>query len=131
MKSSELRVRNSHSIHNLAELRSEVRRLEHDIRVQEMELRSNLKALPSEAVKVGAGAVMPSLLKGKTAALALTAGAAIAGGIFARKRKGALAAAATTVATGAGGWKVAGITALAQLAFKLLANRSKKKNPVK
>lgn len=114
-------------INNLQDLRAAEKVLRNRIKVQEYEIRQNLKSLPSEAVKAGAGAVMPSLLTGKTAALALSAGAAIAGGFLARRKTSGLANVAAAATGVAGGWKVAGVTALAQLAFKLLSNRKGKK----
>lgn len=114
-------------INNLQDLKAAEKMLRNRIKVQEYEIRQNLKSLPSEAVKAGAGAVMPSLLTGKTAALALSAGAAIAGGFLARKKTSRLASVAAAATGVAGGWKVAGVTALAQLAFKLLSNRKNKK----
>lgn len=108
------------TIGNIHDLQAEAIRLNQSIKLQEEELRIHLKRLPREAMKVGMGNVVPSIINSKVAGLALTAGGALLGNYFLPK------AAASTAGVLGSTLKNAGLAKLGEMAYKWIFSKKKK-----
>ncbi|ULQ52617.1 hypothetical protein [Flavihumibacter fluvii] len=108
------------AITNINDLQIEARRISESLKMQEMEIRSHLKRLPREAMKVGVGNVVPSIINSKVAGIALTAGTALLGNYLLPK------AAISSASLLGGTLKKAGLATLGQMAMKWILKKKKK-----
>lgn len=108
------------TINTIQDLQAEASRLGASLKVQEAELRTHLKRLPREAMKVGVGNMVPSIINSKVAGIALTAGTALLGNYFLPK------AAVSTAGIFGGTLKKAGLATLGQMAIKWIFRKKKK-----
>jgi hypothetical protein len=122
MKMKSTRNKELSHINNLEDLHKEILRVKADLKIQEQGLHERAKRLPAEALKAGAGAALPAVVKNVVATRSFGVVKTVAGLFFGRSKS-----TATTGQQIVGAAKRLGMITVVKTALRLFKRRRSKK----